>query len=150
MADSSVLIDQGSATAMDTRTEATNGQHRQVVVLGDPATNAGVAPVDVTFGLKVDRANTATATLTNVTASTSNVTLLASNAARRGAMFVNDSTAILYIKFGATASTTSYTVCLAPTAASIPSYYELPYPCYTGIIDCISSAANGSIRCTEL
>ena len=145
MADSSVLIDPGTTTGIDTRTEATNGNHRQVVVLGDPATNAGVAPVDVTFGLKVDRANTATATLSNVSSSASNVTLLASNAARRGATIFNDSTAILYIKFGATASATSFTVYL--TAAQ---YYEVPYPCYTGIIDGIWASANGSARITEL
>jgi len=54
MADSNVDITQGSGTSIDTRTESTNGNHRQVVVLGDPATNAGVAPVDATAGLKVD------------------------------------------------------------------------------------------------
>lgn len=54
MADSSVPITAGSGTSIDTRTEATNGNHRQVVVLGDPSTNAGVAPVDATSGLKVD------------------------------------------------------------------------------------------------
>lgn len=54
MADSTIAITAGSGTAIDTRTEATNGNHRQVVVIGDPATNAGVAPVDATAGLKVD------------------------------------------------------------------------------------------------
>ena len=54
MADTAVAITAGSGTNIDTRTEATNGNHRQVVVLGDPATNAGVAPVDATAGLKVD------------------------------------------------------------------------------------------------
>lgn len=54
MADTSVAITPGSGTNIDTRTESTNGNHRQVVVLGDPATNAGVAPVDATSGLKVD------------------------------------------------------------------------------------------------
>lgn len=53
MADTSVAITAGSGTAIDTRTEGTNGNHRQVVVIGDPATNAGVAPVDVTNGLSV-------------------------------------------------------------------------------------------------
>lgn len=53
MADSAVSITAGSGTSIDTRTEATNGNHRQVVVIGDPATNAGVAPVDVTNGLSV-------------------------------------------------------------------------------------------------
>lgn len=54
MADTSVSITAGSGTNVDTRTEATNGNHRQVVVLGDPSVNAGVAPVDGTAGLKVD------------------------------------------------------------------------------------------------
>jgi hypothetical protein len=53
MADSSVAVTAGVGTSIDTRTEATNGNHRQVVVLGDPATNAGVAPVDATNGLAV-------------------------------------------------------------------------------------------------
>jgi hypothetical protein len=54
MADSVVPITAGSGTNIDTRTESTNNHHRQVVVLGDPALNAGVAPVDATAGLKVD------------------------------------------------------------------------------------------------
>jgi hypothetical protein len=54
MADTAVAITAGTGTNIDTRTEGTNGNHRQVVVLGDPATNAGVAPVDVTSGLKVN------------------------------------------------------------------------------------------------
>lgn len=54
MADTSVAVTPGSGASIDTRTEATNGNHRQVVVLGDPSTNAGVAPVDASAGLKVD------------------------------------------------------------------------------------------------
>lgn len=54
MADTSVAITSGAGTAIDTRTEGTNGNHRQVVVLGDPSSNAGVAPVDATNGLAVD------------------------------------------------------------------------------------------------
>lgn len=54
MADVAVAITEGSGVNIDTRTEASNGNHRQVVVLGDPSTNAGVAPVDAAAGLKVD------------------------------------------------------------------------------------------------
>lgn len=88
----------------------------------------------------------ATATLTNVTAATSSTALLAVTAGRKQAMFFNDSTAILYLKMGTTASTTSYTV-------QIPAggYYELPSPSvYTGIIQGIWSAVNGAVRITEL
>lgn len=53
MADTAVAITAGAGTNIDTRTEATNGNHRQVVVIGDPSVNAGVAPVDVTLGLSV-------------------------------------------------------------------------------------------------
>lgn len=54
MADTAVAITAGTGTNIDTRTEATNGNHRQVIVVGDPATNAGVAPVDATTGLVVN------------------------------------------------------------------------------------------------
>jgi hypothetical protein len=87
-----------------------------------------------------------TATLTNVSSSASTGTILASNAARLGATFYNDSTQVCYLKFGATASTTSYTVQMAAGA-----YYELPGPhVYSGIIDGIWASANGSMRVTEL
>ena len=45
MADSAVAITAGSGTNVDTRTEATNGDHRQVVVIGDPSVTNGVATV---------------------------------------------------------------------------------------------------------
>lgn len=57
MADSSVPITAGAGTSVDTRTEATNGNHRQVMVIGDPSVNAGVAPVDATNGLSVNITN---------------------------------------------------------------------------------------------
>ena len=87
----------------------------------------------------------AAATLSNVASSATNVTVLAANANRKGAIIVNDSTAYLYLKFGATATTSSYTVKLYPD-----DYYEVPEPVYVGIIDGIWSAANGSARVTEL
>lgn len=85
-----------------------------------------------------------TATLSNVSGSASSVTLLASNANRRGATIQNDSSAVLYVKFGATASTTSYTVKMVAD-----SYYEIPFG-YTGIIDGIWASATGSARITEM
>ena len=85
------------------------------------------------------------AALTNTSASASNVTIQAANNARRGWQVHNDSTSVAYVKFGATASSTSYTVRLEPNA-----FYEMPQPCYLGIIDAIWVAANGSARTTEL
>lgn len=88
----------------------------------------------------------ATATLTNVNDTASSTTLLSANTDRRGFAIHNDSTSILYVKFGTTASTTSYTVKLAADA-----YYESPSWCYTGRVDGIWSAdASGAARITEL
>lgn len=87
------------------------------------------------------------AATTNVASSATNVTLFS-----RGdlAAFVsmrtifNDSTAILYVKFGPTAAATSYTVQLAANA-----YYEFPRPVYAGQVDGIWASANGNARLTE-
>lgn len=77
MADTAIAITAGTGTNVDTRTEGTNGNHRQVVVLGDPATNAGVAPVDATAGLKVDLGadNDITGTVTANLGATDNAVL---------------------------------------------------------------------------
>lgn len=85
-----------------------------------------------------------TAAVTSVSDTNVNTTLLASNASRKGAVFVNDSSAIAYVKCGATASTTSYTVALVAG-----DYWELPFG-YTGQIDCIwASDSTGAMRITE-
>lgn len=85
-----------------------------------------------------------TATLSNVASSATSVTLLASNTARIGAMLYNDSTQNCYVKFGTTASTSSFTVILTTN-----TYYEVPGG-YTGRIDGIWVSANGNMRVTEL
>lgn len=84
-----------------------------------------------------------TATLSNVPATATSVTVLAANTARVGAQVYNDSSAVLYLKFGTTASTTSFTV---PLTAN--TYYEVPAG-YTGIIDGIWASATGAARVTE-
>lgn len=105
----------------------------------------GVSHRKAASGGSVEYGYTASATLANVAASASNVTLLASNVNRSGATFYNDSTIALYLKFGATASTSSFTVKIFGNG-----YYELPFPIYTGIIDGIWDSASGNLRVTEL
>jgi hypothetical protein len=86
------------------------------------------------------------ATLSNVAASASNVTLLAANSSRKRIVIHNDSTSKLRIKFGATASSTSFTVALNGYET-----YESPnFNVYVGIIDGIWDSATGSARITEL
>lgn len=94
----------------------------------------------------VAEVSSTTSAVTSVAGSATTVSLLALNTARKNAVFFNESTAILYLKLGATASTTSYTVQVPPGG-----YFELPLiKIYTGAIDGIWSAANGSVRITEL
>lgn len=89
-----------------------------------------------------------TATQSSVNNSASSVTALAANTTRRGATIFNDDTAVtgatVKLKLGATASSTSFSVIIAPQG-----YYEVPFG-YTGIIDAIASAATGALRITEL
>lgn len=85
-----------------------------------------------------------TATLTNVASSATNVTLFAASGQARMRTIFNDSTAVLYLKFGATASTSSYTVQMATN-----TYYEFPIPVYAGQVDGIWASANGNARLTE-
>lgn len=98
-------------------------------------------------GMRVHQQTVSTATLANVNDSASSVTLQAANTARLGWSCFNDSDQILYIKFGATASATSFTVKVAAGG-----YYEMPTaPVYTGVIDGIWAAdSTGAARVTEL
>jgi hypothetical protein len=110
-------------------------------------TTSGSLPVSLSGSISVTttipQANAAT--LSNVASSATNVTLLSLNTSRRGALFFNDSNQALFLKFGTTASTTSFTVKI-----SAGGYYEFPQPIYTGQVDGIWSSANGSVRITEL
>ena len=87
-----------------------------------------------------------TATLSNVTASATSVTILAANSNRRRMIVVNDSGSRLLLKFGATASATSFSIMLQAYDT-----YESPINVtYNGIIDGIWDTATGAARVTEM
>lgn len=107
------------------------------------------APIAVDLNSRVMVAQkAATATLSNVSTSTTSATLLAANASRIGAQITNDAATAIFIKFGTTASATSYTVSLAGAASAPFSYYEVPAG-YTGRIDGILASSTGTARVTE-
>lgn len=85
-----------------------------------------------------------TSSVTSTSASTSSVTILASNANRVAATIFNTSSKVMYIKLGATASTSSFT-----TQLFANSYWEVPTD-YTGQIDAIWAGTGGAALVTEL
>lgn len=88
---------------------------------------------------------TATGSPAQVASSDTVVTLMAANTDRVGLLVHNDSTAVLYLKFGSGASATDYTVRMVSQA-----YYECPYPVYRGVVTGIWASANGNAYVTEL
>lgn len=92
----------------------------------------------------------ATSTLTNISASTSNQTALSANANRLGAIFVNDSDTKCVLKYGATATATSFTATVFPGAN-----WKIAVGEYDGRVDVLwisdtgAAAPTGALRVTE-
>jgi hypothetical protein len=84
------------------------------------------------------------ATVTTVASSATSVTILAENKRRVGATIYNDSNQSLYLKFGATASSSDFTVAVAG-----PAYYEVPFG-YNGRIDGVWASVHGHAHTTEI
>ena len=135
---------------------ATDAATRPIVVIGAVADETSPASVSegqrghirMTLAHNLHVVNVAdAAAVTSVNSAATNTTLLAANANRIGATIHNSDANALYVKFGATATTTtSYTVKIAADG-----YYEFPAPVYRGIVDGIWSADGaGSAQITEL
>lgn len=134
----------GAAGATDTGVPAFFVRRDTPTALTPAAGDYEMPQIDSQGAQWVREKPSTTSAATNVSGSASSVTVLALNAQRRGATIYNDSTAILYLKLGATASTTSFTVKMQPD-----SYYEVPFG-YTGVIDGIWASATGSARVVEI
>ena len=86
------------------------------------------------------------AAISRVSQNASSVTLLSAQTTRAGFTIHNDSTAIVYIKLGATASATDYSYKLRPEETLDLQVHHH----YTGIIDAIwASAGSGAAQITE-
>lgn len=100
--------------------------------------NTGALPIDVKEVVAYRP------TVTPIDAASIDTVLLAPNILRLGATIYNDSTSILYVKFGTGASASSYTVQLPAQA-----YYEVPFK-YIGHINGYWVSATGHALVTEL
>src|SRR4051794_36453717 len=120
-----------TAQPVHTRTTAGTEESQAAVIAIDGSDS--VVPADTANGLDVDVTRvqgtvttsvigSTTSTVVAVTATTTTGTVLkAANTGRVGLYIYNASTAVLYLKFGATATTTSYSL-------QIPAggFYEIP------------------------
>lgn len=87
--------------------------------------------------------SSSTAAQTSVASSATSVSLLASNANRKGCIVFNDSSQILYVSFTATSTTSAYSVKLFPNSSYMSDFI------YTGVISGIWASANGAAKITE-
>lgn len=102
-------------------------------------------PVPVSGTVTTSPSTSSTGTQSNVASSASDVTILAANANRKGAMVFNDSSSVLYLLVASgTSSLTVYSNQLGQN-----EYYEVPFG-YTGALKGIWVAAVGFARVTEL
>jgi len=127
----------GLQTALDGK-QATLTAGSNITIVGNTISAAA--------GGSIQKASTATST--QVSASSSSVTLLASNVNRLGFSFANESNMAVYIAYANTASNTAYSIKLDPG-----DYYETSAYVYRGQISAIwdsSSTPTGFVAITEL
>lgn len=118
-----------------------------VAITAGSGTTVGTVDVGAGRQVQIITYGSQGSTQSSVAASVTSVSLLAASDARAGATIFNDTTDssnFLYVKLGATASTTSFTIKMNPGG-----YYEVPYG-YNGAIDGIWTVASGNARITEL
>lgn len=147
-----------TGAATETTLSTLSGKFPTSLVSGRLDVNIGACPVTLTVtGPLTDtqlratpvvvsqEKTSSTAVLTSVTASASTQQLVAANTARKKLIIFNDSSAILYVAFAATASLTAFTYKIA-AGSSI----ELNLPIYPGVISGIWDSATGAARITEI
>lgn len=105
-----------------------------------------VQRINTDLPVVVDPIAVAAATVTPVVASGTVVPMAANNTARRGLIIYNDSDTPMVIKYGAGASSASFTVRIAAFG-----YWEMPHPIFTGQVTGIweGSAPSGTGMVTE-
>ena len=114
------------------------------VRLSDGATAISTLPVSIAATVTTKETRSATPSQTSPSVTTASTSILASNANRLGATIYNDAGSTCFVKLGATASATSYSVQVA-----VGGYYEVPFQ-YTWAIDGIVSSGTATLRVTEL
>lgn len=141
------IYDEVAGTALtenDAAAARIDAKRSQIGVIEDATTRGQRASVSAAGALKVDGVTSSqytTSTASTVAASATSVTLKASNAARKELIIRNDSSSILYIEEGATATTSSV------FKLNQDDYYSTNN--YTGIVTGIWVSATGNAQIKE-
>lgn len=120
--------------------------HAQAYILVDGA-GQNLASISSTGAQLVDQQNPSTGTVTTPATSTTDATILAPNANRKGGVIVNLAAVVLYVKFAAAAATAasfSYPLPASGGSCEIPAGY-------TGAVHAILASGGASTACvTEI
>lgn len=156
---SEVSLDATSLAALENITvtvsnevEIKNDSGSPVPISGTVTANAGTNLNTSALNLETTQStfsgkfSPASAAITTVARSATTQVILASNSSRKGFLLHNDTAAICYVAFAATATTALFTLRVAAN-----SLYESPIPCYTGVISGIwSGGGANNLIVTEL
>jgi len=124
--------------------EVTDGTNTAAVTNAAPGAGAFGLVVRVAGSISATFTQPSTGTITAVNVAVATTTILAANASRLGAiLYNNDGTT--YVALAAGATSANFTVRLTAN-----SYYEVPFPVYTGIITGSAGAGTNTVYATEL
>lgn len=140
----SVIATQGTSPWLTSRNWLLSNSTDSVGVTGTVTSVQGTTPWVVTGTVTSNAVTVTASTISRLSNSASNQTLLNANGARKTIYLYNDSTTNCYIKLGVTASLTSFSIKLFTTSAFI-----MDPPIYTGQIDYICDSGTGSMEVTE-
>lgn len=139
-----ILDGSGLFVSVDAQ-QTTAGDRQQTLTIGDGSNPGRVVNVQPDGALEVASNIATVSALANVASGTASVQLAAVNLNRRGLILVNDSTAVLYVAYGAAASSTSFTVKVAAGGL-----HFMDVPVFAGQVNGAWATANGFCRVTDL
>jgi hypothetical protein len=114
--------------------DPTTGKATQVIL-----DSSGNVPITGSFSPEKASSDS----ISRVSTSTTSATILSSNSSRKKAVVVNEAAANLYVKYGTTASATSYSYLLEPNDI-------LEETVFTGRIDAILASGTGNAQVSEM
>ena len=150
MADSSVAILDGGGISRAVDAQTIGSDYQQTVTIGDGVNAGRVAVIDTDGSINVETNRCATPTYASVASTTTATTLLAANANRRGAIIFNNSTAILYLKYGTAGQTGTVSASAFSVRLATMTSWIIDVPTWEGAVQGIWASVNGNAQVTDL